>query len=204
VAREAGFDRRLAALLAAIVVAVGALSAAHVTVLELPVFAPSGELSDGVRVPAIVSGLLLAAAAVLALVAAARTSLAGPERLCLVVLALVFAFFAVDELIAIHEDVDEASSLARAGYLATLAAGGFTGAVLWLRRRERGFRIVWGSGAAAWALSQVLDALHANTGDTGFDISGAAAGLEEVLEMAGSALFVLALEILTRRERTAA
>jgi hypothetical protein len=111
------------------------------------------------------------------------------------VLAGFFAFVAVDEALALHEHLNTDLHWDwQVGYLPVLAVGGAAGLLvlrrLWPLRHER---ILLIAGAAAWAISQLSERVQSNPDEGRVSGYGALSGVEETLEIAGSALFVLAL-----------
>jgi hypothetical protein len=195
--------RRLALALIACIVALGILGIVHDASDRLPAFDLDAEIDfHGLLpvpnvAPAVFSGLLLFVAAAMALVAAARRE-KGPW----LALALLFAFMAVDELAAIHERVDEWLGIPWLIPYAPLifAAGIFWFAALielWPAVSERS---LWLGGALAWLAAQGLEAIWIAIGsDTG--PTSELSVPEELLEMAGSSMLLLALYVLLFRRR---
>jgi len=112
-------------------------------------------------------------------------------------------FMAGDELFAIHESVRGRLPGGSASYLVLLPYAAL-GAYLWVRvlrclSDQRSAAALWVGGAALWGASQLLDAFAV------LDESASAGALppievaEEAFEMAGSALFVIALVVFLQR-----
>ncbi len=122
----------------------------------------------------------------------------GQSRTWWRLMGLFFAFMATDELVAIHERLDAATGVDwQELYLPIAFLGGlawlFTAWRLW---RHRVGYLLYGAGAVAWFLSQVLEAIQWGVGDE----KGGKVAIynylmiaEEVGEMIGSMLFCLAI-----------
>jgi hypothetical protein len=157
---------------------------------------------DGERnVPAVFSALLLLACAALVLWLP-RTVVPRPVAF---VLSGVLALASLDEATEIHEKLEQRLDVDwQVLYLPVFLAA----VVVWsllvagLRRNGFGVRLVLAS-AGCWAASQVLEALQ-------WEDEGPAPGYtwmmvtEETLEMAGSALLLVALLVVFRADRTEA
>ena len=162
--------------------------------------------------PALFSSVLLFAAATLAFVLTGRAS--GVLRPVVpLILGLILAFMAVDELAALHERLDHVMQAEwhlpsflhwQVGYV----MAGMVGALLWLnvldvvRRRgsDAAFTrtLALSLGAAfAWGVSQVLELLqwHGKAKAPGFEVMVVT---EEMLEMVGSTLLAFALVLTVR------
>jgi len=147
---------------------------------------------DGERnVPALFSALLLLTCAVLVL----RLPTAVVARPVGVVFSVFLALASLDEAVEIHEKLERRFDvdwqlLYLPAFVALLVVGSLF--VVALRRERPSFALVL-TAAACWVVSQVLEALQ------WADDGGQAAGYtwmmvtEEVLEMVGSALLVVAL-----------
>ncbi|HMJ59351.1 MAG TPA: hypothetical protein VK467_09450 [Gemmatimonadales bacterium] len=155
---------------------------------------------DGERnFPAIFSALLLLACAVL-VVRLPRSVVSRPVT---VVLSGIFALASLDEAAEIHEklerrlDVDWQLLYAPAFIAAIVAWSLF---VVALRRRGLSVTLVLAS-AGCWVASQVLEALQWK--DDGSQAAGYTWMMvtEEVLEMVGSALLLIALLVVVRASR---
>lgn len=144
--------------------------------------------------PAAFSALvLLAAAAASGLIATLPSQL--PWRRRFLGLAAFLAFMAVDEAITLHELVSAAVGVAwQPLWLPIIAVGGIVWLLvltrLWPMRRERTLLML---GAVAWFVSQVLERVQSNEVDGRVEGYGLLSSLEEIFEVSGSALFVLAL-----------
>ena len=155
------------------------------------------DLDGELVVPAFFSAGLLAAAAI----AAWR---ARPAARWAVVFAVLFAFMAGDELSGMHEALADVVGVRWPVLYAPLilAAG-----VAWLRAmrtllgdRDPAALLLFG-GAAAWFLAQVLEAVQWKDGE---HVAGyyPMMYVEETLEMAGSALFLLTFVALAAARRS--
>jgi hypothetical protein len=207
---------QIALALAACMAAFAILAVIDGVVTPVPPFNLRSEVdlgepvAEAIALPAIFSGFLLFAAAGLAIAAAANS-----ERLPWLAIGAFLAFMGVDELAGIHERVgDLVSGEWEIAFLPVALLGG----VFWLSTLRRMWqfsseRLLWLGGAAAWGLSQVNEAvvnhrdaassllgdfhLQALTfGGTLFDVADR---VEEIVEMAGSSMFLLALYLAWRR-----
>jgi hypothetical protein len=143
--------------------------------------------------PATFSGLLLLAAGGLALLNGLVRAETASGRRWWVVLAIVFAFLGIDEIAALHEAVqDRIHVWGQATLAPVVLAGVYAWWVVLLRlREEQPAGTLFLLGAVAWIVSQLIDAaLNEPWGWTVLP--------EELLEMAGSALFGLALLVALR------
>ena len=144
--------------------------------------------------PATFSGILLLAAGGLALLNGIVRSETARGRRWWIVLALVFAFLGLDEIAALHEAVkDRVHVWGQATLAPVIAAGVYAWFVTLqtLRKENPRAAALFGLGACAWILSQLIDVkLNEPWGWTVIP--------EELLEMTGSALFGLALLLALR------
>jgi hypothetical protein len=155
------------------------------------------EVSDVISVPAMFSAGLLLGAAVLALLC--RDTGSGSVRW--LALGALFAFLALDELLAFHETLERELATDWQTLYAPLA---LVGALIWLSilRAMSAIadgQLLWIAGATAWGVSQLLENLAWGPGDVpirGFRFITVG---EEILEMTGSMLFVWALLIVLTR-----
>jgi hypothetical protein len=191
-ARAAALDRRrLAAALAVVIAALGALG-----VLEDAGFAGHLFDLDGEgNVPAGFSaGLLLLCAAASGLVGAAQPE-PGDRRAWLAFGAFL-AYMGLDEALTVHERVSRLAGGEdwQVLYLPLVAVGGLAWLAVLRRTWPRtGARALLLAGAALWLASQVIE--HVESGPATGRVAGygALSTAEELLEMSGSALFLLAL-----------
>jgi hypothetical protein len=150
------------------------------------------------------ASVLFAAAAAAGLVSRHDT-----HRRRWLVLGGFFTFMGFDELLTIHEHVSDAVGV---GWLTLFFPLMIAGGVAWLLVAVRVWRwqrerVLMVAGAAAWFVSQYLEKVQSteNGRVRGY---GALSGAEEILEVTGSTLFLLAmlgtLHVLARRERDAA
>jgi hypothetical protein len=185
-------------LVALVVAAAGAAADAFGD--SLPQFDLGSELDEGFNFPVIVSAAVLVGAAVAAAILFRRGF--GGIRLVWLGLGAVFAVMAVDEALALHEEIEHAEGIAvdwqlLASPLIVLAAA------LWLLALPavRGVPLagpLWLLGAACWAIAQVLEAVPWELQVGGADLLS---GGEELLEMSGSAFLLLALVRLCALDR---
>lgn len=147
-------------------------------------------------IPAFFSGALLLAAASVALLAAEVPD-RGPLAWALRGLGALFAFMAVDEVVQVHERLEALAGVPwTLLYLPVALAAGVLGLValrgLWFSRAARACFI---AGAGAWLLAQMLESY--SIADERL-VHRWAVLPEELLEMAGSTLFGLALLVFIR------
>lgn len=147
---------------------------------------------DGERtVPSLWSAALLTAAGVLGVAVAVAL-----RRPAVAVLGAALAFMAVDEFFALHEEVEDLTGIDwQTLYLPVFAVVGLLALrVLVVSRRlgERRFVVLLTSGAVCWAVSQVLEKAEWDgpVRRAGYPVMMVT---EELLEMTGSLLFVLAM-----------
>ena len=157
-------------------------------------------------VPTLYSSLLSLAGAALAFALAARGSGTGQRPLALTAIGVLLAFMAVDEAALIHENIDDWLGLENwiVGYLPLIVAGGIAWIAL-LRRFDGAARVLWAAGAAAWALSTMLEVPVQQRVEMSRPVYGIQMESEELLSMVGSSCFLLALLIriqLSRREQS--
>lgn len=141
--------------------------------------------------PAVWSSLVLLAAAA----AAGLVSLHDEHRRRWLALGAFFTFMGLDELLTIHESAAAALGVGWIKLWSPLVLAGGAGWLLviarvWRQPRERALMI---GGAAAWFVSQVLEKIQSNPEEGRVQGYGALSGAEEVLEVTGSALFLLAM-----------
>lgn len=144
--------------------------------------------------PATFSGVLLLAASGLALLNGLVRSQTPAGRRWWIVLALVFAFLGLDEIAALHEAVQDRVHVWGQATLIPIVIVGVYAWWITLRQlqSEQPAGMLFLAGAAAWVLSQGIDAvLNEHWGWTIVP--------EELLEMIGSALFGLALLVALRQ-----
>ena len=144
--------------------------------------------------PATFAGALLLGAGALALLNGLVRSRPASDRRWWIVLALVFVFLGIDEIAALHEAVQDRVHVWGQAVLAPIVVIGVYAWWVALRQlwREPPAGMLFLAGAGAWIASQLVDA--------GFNEHwGWTIVPEEVLEMAGSALFGLALLVALQR-----
>ena len=151
--------------------------------------------------PAALSAAFLAAGGIAFLAAVAK----GRLRPVSVGLAALLLLMAADELLEWHETLERRTGV---DWQLLYAPVGLAGALVWLlvMRQLRGDRtatVLLAGGAAAWALSQVLERVE---WDGGRQVSGYGfmMPVEELLELSGSAMFLLAAMTLLRSTRAVA
>jgi hypothetical protein len=187
---------RLALALAALIALLGLLGAIEVRYEAAPAF----DLDDELKLPAFAAALILLLAAATARLAAAADPADGWPWL---VLAALFALMAADEAVALHEALEDLFAVDwQILYLPLMAAGGVAWLVALLRvRRLPVAAVLLAAGAAAWAVAGVLESIQwvgPRETERAIEGYGILMGVEEVLEMAGSAAFALSPLIAAR------
>ena len=143
--------------------------------------------------PATFSGLLLLGAGFMALLNGVVRCPDPRDRVWWLVLAGVFAFLGVDEIAALHEAIQDRVHVWGQATLTPIVIAGVAAWLIALTRLRSspGAARLFVLGAAAWILSQGIDvALNESHGWTVVP--------EELVEMAGSALFGVALLVAVR------
>jgi hypothetical protein len=191
--------RRAALCLGPVIVLLGVLGAVDLLAPSWPLAAFS---LDGERtLPAFFSALLLLGAGLLA----GQLSGEHPPRLSATItwsafMAIFLVFMSLDELLGIHEHVS--ASVTGVSWQVFYAPVVVLAAVAWfvvLRRLPNGSaRTLWVAGAAAWFVSQVIEAIQWD-GDR--LVHPWTIVPEEMLEMAGTLAWGLALVIALRKAR---
>ena len=144
-------------------------------------------------IPAFFSGAVLVAGGLVSLVAA-RARLYGAHRLWIAFGALLLLMSA-DEVIQIHERIETWTGIDWQQPYAFVALGA---AFIWfkmLRLMEPGPRLMLIIGAVCWAISFGLEDAQYDSNDERVSGFTPMAISEELLEMAGSSLFLLALVV---------
>jgi len=160
--------------------------------------APVLDLDDEYNVPAVYSAALLGAAAVLAVLYGAVRLDDGPRMRAGATLGAALLFLSADEFGQIHERLEDATGV---DFMVLYAPVVAVCGVAWLFVLRRLWprvapRLLFIGGAAAWVIAQLLEDLqwHDDIGDgvhaEGYDVMMV---FEELLEMAGSLMFCLAL-----------
>jgi hypothetical protein len=182
--------RHLAAALGVCIVGLGVLGVAEV---KWPDTFIGFNLDNEFNVPAIFSAALDLGAAIGAEALRRRTG-----RNVLLGLVILFAFMAGDEFAGLHEHLEGWTGV---DWMTLYAPVFVIAAIAWLAvMRSIGdarFRLCMLGGAACWAIAQVLEALQWNV-----DVKVAHYNMymvpEELLEMTGSALFLLGMLLALR------
>ena len=158
----------------------------HATVRALPL----GLDGEG-TLPAVWSALLLVAAAWATGQLSRRVGSARPAALAV---AVLFAFMALDELLALHEKLEVVFSASwLVLYAPVIALGGLGWLVVLLRLRDvRPAALAWAAGAVCWGMAQVIEWYQY---DRTVLVHRWTILPEEVLEMTGSLLFLVAARL---------
>jgi hypothetical protein len=182
---------RVAVALAGLIAGFGILGSLYRLGIPLALFDLDGEGKP----PAAFSGALLVCAGLLGwMIGDYAPEFAFRWR----AIGILFVFMGVDETLAIHESF---ASLAGVFWQILYIPVALLAAVIWLmtfQRLRRGSRerLLYICAPLAWLTSQVLETAQAGPSDQGY---GVMATGEELLEMIGSTLFLLALLIALRR-----
>ena len=158
----------------------------------------AGEGLDGeYNLPALFSTAVLLWAAGSTWVLAGCHGPRSPGRRLLALLALLIGFFAVDELLAIHEALESLTGVDwQLLYLPFGLIGAGTGlGVLLLYRRRPALVVLYVVGAAAWAVAQLFEAIQWHGDEL---VQPALIYPEELLEVRGSGLFAVAAVLALR------
>ena len=114
-------------------------------------------------------------------------------------LGVFLAFMGFDEAITFHEKLQDALEYDwQKMYLPIAALGGIAWLLVFRRLASREQRM-FALGAAAWVIAQIDEYFQANPDEGRVSGYGSLATIEEVLELIGSALFLLALLEALRR-----
>ena len=184
--------------IAAATLAIWALGLVHAQLFRMPAFG----LNDEWNVPAWFSGLLLVAAGWGAWCAARLAAPDRASRLGLHGLALFLVFMGVDEVTQVHERVERAAQVHwQFLYAPVIAVGavGWTLALRWLWWHALA-RACMLAGAAAWFAAQVLEYVQYEDGRL---VRRWTIAPEELFEMGGSLLWLLALLLALQGRRDA-
>lgn len=187
----------IAVVLGACILTLGALGALHGYLWPANGTLRSFDLNRELVIPAFFSGALLLAAAGLCLAAFRHRLAIGPHRFAFALLGAFLAFMALDEILSLHESIEASTGVDWQTLYAPIVLVGGIG-WLWSLRSLRQFRRAYTcllSGAFAWLAAQVLEQLQYE-GDV--LVHPALVIFEEVLEMTGTTLFILAILIALR------
>ncbi|UZR28575.1 hypothetical protein [Methylococcus mesophilus] len=154
------------------------------------------DLDREYTVPALFSGCLLLAAAWESFTAASSKRLGAWAF----ALAAVFFEMGFDELLMIHERIEQAASVDwQILYLPVMAFAGIAWLSVFIQLRDRQHRRLWIAGAVAWTASQLFEAAEWGWGaESKIPLPGYLylVHIEELLEMSGSSFFLLTLLLL--------
>ena len=151
-------------------------------------------------VPAFVSGFVLFAAASVTHAMRRAERSEGRYAFWWTGLALVFAVLGLDEIVAVHEELQRLTGVYGQLFLAPVVAFGAAAWVVVLRRLlpHRRAALLLGAGAVAWACSQVIDYVHGRDPEEGIPVLVV---MEELVELAGSACFAFAILVALQSRR---
>jgi hypothetical protein len=211
-ARAPQFSWQLHSLFAVVGAAIAlfaAMGAAYYTSFPgiLKPFDLDGELSNYIYFPAIFSGGLLFCGAWAAL---GEVQIGASPTWAWRGIAALFGFMGIDELVTIHEHLENLTGVDwQLLYVPIVAAG----AIFWLAILRSMApaplaALMWIGGVAAWLAAQTVE--HIEVQKLTFDSHGHPVGalptqilVEETGEMIGSALFLLAIVAYARRRAAA-
>jgi len=109
-------------------------------------------------------------------------------------LAFLFLFMGADEMLKIHETLEKWSGIDwQILYSPLILAAGIGWLMVWWKS-EGLTRVLWTAGAGFWVISQLLEAIQWGWGSESQSVHyNLMMVSEEVLEMSGSALFLIAV-----------
>jgi hypothetical protein len=151
------------------------------------------ELAQGFTLPPLFSGLLLLGVSAYCVLLAMRADTDVAPRWVWGLFSLLFLEAALDEAASIHEGLGDAAGI---DWMVLYVPLFLVAGVLWIKvlrgLEGRPERIVWLAAAAAWVVSQMLEAyayggVDDGSGRPGTGLFGA---IEELLEMTGSLLLL--------------
>lgn len=183
--------RRLAILVGGCIVALGLAGSAVGAGFEMHLF----DLNAEQNVPALFSGGLSLAAGALALLLSRVRIDDSFGRRWWTAIGLVLIFLGLDEITAIHEAIQEETGIHPGQIvLLPLVAVAFAAWLVTLRRLSRSSLAwrLWLGGALAWVVAQAIDLTQPSNQFVASVVP------EELLEMAGSAMFLFALLLFAR------
>jgi hypothetical protein len=185
-----------ARVLGALVVLMAVLGAIDAAVTDVHLFDIEGELKDGPSLMVVVSGGVLFVAAALAFKVARSEANSTSSPAPWYLIAGLFAFMGVDELLTIHEHLDAWTGIAwQVLYLPVVLVGAAAWWILFQRLRTSDIRLAtgWALAAGFWAFSQFLEVLFvkAGVGPNALKLDVLMPPVEEVSELTGSSLFLL-------------
>jgi cytochrome bd-type quinol oxidase subunit 2 len=155
---------------------------------------------DGERTfPALFSGALLLAAGMAGLVAA-RARRPGRARWALIALSLLLVWLSFDEVARFHERVERFVGVEWLLLYAPLGVAGAAAAlIIAMELRDRTVTWLIAGGTLVWAASQALEGWQWGGPTDVTLLHPQAIFYEEILEMCGSACFLLMFLVLIRR-----
>ena len=158
------------------------------------------DLDAELTVPALASAALLLCASAAA--AAAHATRRAGRRWHWAGLAALFLLMAIDEATGLHEALEQVSVVDwQTLYLPVIGCAAALWALAYVQLVALE-RVLFAGGALAWVTAQVLEALEWTgplDAERAVDGYGILMGVEELLEMTGSALFALAVLLAVRR-----
>jgi hypothetical protein len=172
---------------------IAVLAAAGLSIIQSGAAESIWNLDAEGTVPALFTALFLGGAGLCAFVAS-RQHLYGARR-SFQLLALLLMLMAFDEALVVHERIEAAVGLDwQTLYAPVIIVCG----AAWLRvtyalRSLPRAQILMIMGAFAWAVAQVLEATQWNSDDVKVGAYDQQMFIEEILEMSGSGLFLIAL-----------
>jgi len=185
--------KTVGALLLSMILLLGVLGILAVPVHEKPgTWLRWVDLDRELNVPMAFSAFLLAASGWLVI----QLVRVGRLKRGAIALGAFLIFMAIDEMVKVHETLEKVTGIDwQLIYLPIVLIAGLGWLSIWLTGDVL-TRILWAGGAACWVLSQGLEAIQwgglFTDGDkvAGYTVMMVA---EELLEMTGSALFLLTL-----------
>jgi hypothetical protein len=195
--------RQFALGLAAAVGLLAVLGVLYDATGELRAFQVSGEVTEGFYVPVLFSWAVLFGAGI-ASGARSHGAVTPAERAAWIGVAVLFTFMAFDELLTIHERLEDTLGVDwQLLYIPLIAAGGLAWLSLLTRMPRWSLeQIMWLAGAALWFVSEILEKLEYDANDNTVSGFTAMNDAEKVLQFTGSCLFLLVALLAIERLRT--
>jgi hypothetical protein len=184
--------RRLAIVTFGTVAVLAILGALYAFTGEPARFKVSGEIEDGLYIPVLISWALLFGAG-LASFLRSRWGITRVEQLAWFGVGVLFTVMAFDELLMVHERLENRLGIDwQLLYLPVFAAGGTAWlALLRPMRRWSLEQVMWIAAAALWFVSEIQEKLEFTDTDEVVNGYKALDGTEKVMQFTGSTLFLL-------------
>jgi hypothetical protein len=195
--------RHLALGLAAAVALLSALGLLYDATGSPRAFQVSGEITEGFNIPVLFSWAVLFGAGIASGVRS-RLAVTLAERAAWIGVAVLFTFMAFDELLTIHETLEDSAGVDwQLLYLPVIAAGGLAWLALLTRMPRWSLeQVMWLTAAGLWFVSEILEKLEYDADDNTVRGFTAMNDTEKVLQFTGSCLFLLVALLAIERVRS--